>query len=62
MERVTLMPDSPEMPTPEQDAKFHTYTTHRIPWYVRAIWIGFWIGAIWYVIKFAIPMAKTFYE
>jgi hypothetical protein len=24
------------------------YAPH--PWYVRAMWIGFWIGAIWYVV------------
>jgi len=46
--------------SPQQDSEFHTYVTHRIPWYVRAMWIAFWIGLIWYVIEFAIPSAKTF--
>jgi len=54
------MSDAPNMP-PEKEHEFHTYTTHRIPWYVRAIWIGFWIGAIWYVVKFAIPMARNYF-
>ena len=56
------MTDPRKSTTQEQEERFHTYTTHRIPWYVRAMWICFWIGAIWYVIKFAIPMAKSFYQ
>ncbi len=47
--------------SPGDDKQFHTYVTHRIPWYVRAMWIGFWIGAIWYVVKYAIPMAKNYF-
>jgi len=48
--------------TPEQDRRFHSYQTHRIPWYVRAIWLAYWIGAVWYVFEFAIPWAKRFFE
>lgn len=51
----------PSLEAPEQDAMFHTYETHRIPWYVRLMWLGFWIGLIWYIIKFAIPAAKTYF-
>lgn len=56
------MPELRDTSTPQDDNKFHTYTTHRIPWYVRLIWVGFWVGAVWYLIKFAIPMAKNFYQ
>lgn len=45
----------------QHERSFHTYTTHHIPWYVRAMWVGFWIGAIWYVVKFAIPMARNYF-
>ena len=48
-------------PTPEQDSRYHTYTTHRIPWFVRAIWICFWIGLVWYIIRYAIPSAKNYF-
>ncbi len=44
-----------------REGTFHTYDTSHIPWYVRAMWIGFWIGAIWYVVKFAIPMARNYF-
>lgn len=46
---------------PEKDCEFHTYTTHRIPWYVRGMWLGFWIGAIWYAIKYVIPMVRNYF-
>jgi hypothetical protein len=45
----------------QEDRSFHTYTTHHIPWYVRLMWVGFWVGAIWYVVKYAIPMAKNYF-
>jgi hypothetical protein len=54
------MQESPNT-TPQQDRQFHTYTTHRIPWYVRALWICYWIGCIWYLVKYAIPMAKNYF-
>lgn len=47
--------------SPQQDASYHTYNTHHIPWYVRLMWLGFWVGLIWYVIKYAIPAAKTYF-
>lgn len=46
---------------PEPDSKYHTYQTHYIPWYVRVMWLGFWVGLIWYTIKYAIPAAKNFF-
>jgi hypothetical protein len=54
------MSESPNMP-PEKDREYHTYTTHRIPWYVRGMWAGFWVGAIWYFVKFVIPMARNYF-
>jgi hypothetical protein len=48
-------------PSPEQDRQYHTYTTHHIPWLVRLMWIGFWIGCIWYLVKYAIPMARNYF-
>ncbi len=47
--------------TAQTDRAFHTYTTHHIPWYVRLLWVGYWVGAIWYVVKYAIPMAKNYF-
>ncbi len=63
------MSDMPQPPSkeaaqasPEGSPSFyHAYETHRIPWYVRAMWIGYWIGCIWYVVKYAIPMARNYF-
>ncbi len=55
------MSDMPNL-SDDQDRKYHDYTTHHIPWYVRLMWVGFWIGGFWYVIKYAIPMAKNYFK
>ncbi|HRX86099.1 MAG TPA: hypothetical protein P5572_13850 [Phycisphaerae bacterium] len=47
--------------SPAEENKFHTYTTHRIPWFVRFIWICFWIGLVWYIVRWAIPSAKNYF-
>jgi len=44
-----------------EERQFHTYVTHRIPWYVRAMWVGFWIGLAWYVVKYAIPASRNYF-
>ena len=52
------MPDTlsdPTRTTPEAENRFHDYVGNAIPWYVRAIWIGFWIFAITYMIRFVLP-------
>ncbi len=54
------MPD-PVNESPEQESKFHTYATHHIPWYIRAMWIMFWVALVWYIVQFAIPAVKDFF-
>lgn len=48
--------------TPAEENRFHTYTTHDIPWYIRIMWVVFWVLAIYYVVKWAVPMAKVFFK
>lgn len=50
----------PQLPSAQDEGAFHTYTTHHIPWWVRLLWIGFWVGLVWYLVKFAMPAAKDF--
>jgi hypothetical protein len=45
--------------SPEAEGRFHTYVGTHIPWYVRLIWIGFWIFAIYYVITYLVPELQT---
>ena len=35
--------------------RFHTYVSARIPWYVRLIWILFWIFAAVYIVQYLFP-------
>ena len=44
-----------EKTTAEEENTFHYYTGNAIPWYVRAIWILFWCGAIAYVVTWLLP-------
>lgn len=44
----------PETSAVEED-QFHQYRGNQIPWYVRLIWIGFWIFAIAYTLRYLFP-------
>ena len=44
-----------ENPTAEEEHRYHHYTGNRIPWYVRLIWILFWIFAIYYAMAYFLP-------
>lgn len=44
-----------------REATFHRYASSRIPWWVRAMWIGYWIFTIYYVSRFLIPMVREYY-
>ena len=53
------MTQPPEPGTPEHELRYHTYVGHVIPWYVRLIWLLFWIFAIGYVIVNFVPAIQT---
>ena len=50
-------------PTPESSAeaehRFHHYRGNDIPWYVRLMWLGFWVFAIAYTIQFVFPSLRV---
>ena len=48
----------PEPRTPVEESRHHTYVGTAIPWYVRLMWVAFWIMSIWYVITFLLPALK----
>jgi hypothetical protein len=39
--------------------RHHDYVGNDIPWYVRAIWIGFWIFAVTYTIRYLLPAMQV---
>lgn len=63
MEKSTVNPVSPlnqvENTSAEVEHKFHHYTGNAIPWYVRLIWLGFWVFVIAYTIQYLFPAAQV---
>jgi hypothetical protein len=54
------MSASPSPPSgPEQDLRYHTYSSNIIPWYVRLIWLLFWVFAIAYVVRNFVPAIQS---
>ena len=45
-----------EQTTAKVENRFHGYVGNAIPWYVRLIWLGFWVLAVVYVIKYLFPI------
>lgn len=43
----------------EQDLRVHTYVSHVIPWYVRLMWLVFWIFAIAYALSNFVPAIQN---
>lgn len=41
--------------TPDQDGRQLTYLSNTIPWFVRLMWVVFWIFAVAYAIAFFLP-------
>jgi hypothetical protein len=59
IEELLAMAQVVEKTTAEEENTFHYYTGNAIPWFVRAIWILFWCGAIAYVIAWLLPALQT---
>ena len=53
------VPRAPEDTSAVVESRFHTYVGNRIPWYVRMIWVFFWIFAVYYVITYLFPDLQT---
>ena len=48
----------PEARGPMEEGRNHTYVGTAIPWYVRLMWVGFWVMTVYYVLVFLIPALK----
>lgn len=44
-----------ENTTAEAESHFHRYTSNRIPWYVRLVWVGFWCFTVYYTVRYLFP-------
>jgi hypothetical protein len=45
--------------TVEAENQFHMYRGNDIPWYVRLMWLGFWILTVVYVIRYMFPAIQV---
>ena len=43
----------------QAESRFHTYVSNRIPWYLRLLWLCFWVFAIYYVVTYLFPDLQT---
>ncbi|MCA9122251.1 MAG: hypothetical protein H6822_21390 [Planctomycetaceae bacterium] len=43
----------------EVEHQYHHYTGNRIPWYVRLMWLAFWIFAVVYTIRYLFPAIQV---
>jgi len=51
--------DQDEKTIAKAEEQYHQYAGNRIPWYVRMIWIGFWIFAIYYTVTYLFPSLQV---
>lgn len=45
----------PRIESLESEMRVHDYRGTKIPWFVRAMWLLFWVFAISYTLQFMIP-------
>jgi len=52
---TTTQDSSVEQTSAETEHRWHSYVGHRIPWYVRLMWLSFWVFAVYYTIVYLFP-------
>ena len=40
------------------EARYHNYQSSRIPWYLRLVWLLFWIFAVYYTLQYLFPALR----
>lgn len=43
----------------EAEHRYHHYVGNEIPWYVRLIWLLFWIFVVYYSVKYFLPTIQV---
>ena len=54
-----LSPPPPSTGSPQAEHRYHDYIGNAIPWYVRVIWIGLWVFAVTYTIRYLLPAMQV---
>ncbi len=55
---TTVAPRPEDNDPADVENQFHHYTGNRIPWYVRLLWILFWIFAVYYTLTYLFPALR----
>ena len=50
---------SDDITSAQDEHRHHSYSSNVIPWYVRFIWILFWIFVIYYSVTYFIPAIEA---
>ena len=53
------MNESVEDLSAENESKFHTYRTHRVPLFVHIIWVLFTLMAVYYTLTYMFPSMQA---
>ncbi len=53
------MAQAVERTSPQDEGAFLSYTGNAIPWYVRVLWLIFWVASIAYVVTWLLPALQT---
>lgn len=48
-----------DSPSAENEHRYHHYSSNTIPWYVRLIWLLFWVFVIYYTLRYFMPAIQT---
>lgn len=54
-----MTPAQTDSSAPEVEHRYHHYTGNQIPWYVRVLWLLFWIFLIYYSVRYLFPAVQT---
>ncbi len=44
---------------PVAEGRFHAYVSNEIPWYVRGLWLFFWIFTVYYSATYLFPAMQS---
>jgi type VI protein secretion system component VasF len=58
IESSAAAPQPDDYAPAEIEHQFHHYTGNRIPWYVRLLWVLFWIFAVYYTLSYLFPALR----
>ena len=44
-----------DLESAREEGRHHHYVGSTIPWQVHLLWVAFWIGTLWYLVRYLLP-------